>query len=122
MYVQLLSCVMSSAKALDAGVTWGAALVMGVMTATFGGIIRDVLAQEQSVLLRREIYITAAVLGSAIFVISQQAGAPFAPAAGLGFVAALTLRSLALWRGWSMPGYRGGQGGDAEGRSTQAHD
>ena len=47
------------------GVPGTVAVVTGVMTATFGGILRDLLAAEPSVLLRPEIYVTAALTGAA---------------------------------------------------------
>ena len=43
------------------------AVVMGVITAVVGGIIRDVLGQEPSMILRREIYVTASLVGAIIF-------------------------------------------------------
>jgi uncharacterized membrane protein YeiH len=81
------------------------AIVMGVLTATCGGIIRDVVAHEPSVLLRREIYVTAALLGASVFVVLQLFAVP-ALAAGLaGFAAALALRACAILFGWSLPGF-----------------
>src|SRR6478752_906744 len=50
-------------RALLAGTGPGAAVAMGVITATFGGVIRDVLGAESPVVLSREIYVTAALLG-----------------------------------------------------------
>ena len=54
---------------------------MGVMTACVGGIIRDVLANEPSILMRPELYVTAAALASGLFVILTLFGAPPALAA-----------------------------------------
>src|SRR6185437_11145024 len=53
--------VVGALKALSLGAPPLSAVVMGVLTSTFGGIIRDVLAEEPSVLLRRELYVTAAL-------------------------------------------------------------
>src|SRR6478609_2760719 len=47
-----------AAKALSYGVAPVPAFAMGVLTACIGGIIRDVLAGEPSVLMRRELYVT----------------------------------------------------------------
>ena len=57
-----------AAKALDYGVAPVPAFAMGVMTACVGGIIRDVLAGEPSILMRPELYVTAAALASGLFV------------------------------------------------------
>jgi len=81
------------------------AVVMGVLTATFGGIVRDVLAQEPSTLLRREIYITAAALGSGAYVTLRILGVDEGFAAGIGMGAAFFLRAGAIRFGWSLPGF-----------------
>ena len=57
-----------AAKALNYGVAPVPAFAMGVMTACVGGIIRDVLANEPSILMRPELYVTAAALASGLFV------------------------------------------------------
>ena len=60
--------VYGAAKALGYGVPPVPAALMGVMTACVGGIIRDVLAGEPSILMRPELYVTAAALASASYV------------------------------------------------------
>ena len=57
-----------AAKALGYGVAPVPAFAMGVLTACVGGIIRDVLAGEPSILMRPELYVTAAALASGLFV------------------------------------------------------
>ena len=81
------------------------AIMMGVITACVGGIIRDVLAGEPSILLRPELYVTAAALSAALFVILAVWGVALLPAAGLAALAGFTLRALAIVRGWSIPAY-----------------
>jgi uncharacterized membrane protein YeiH len=88
------------------------ALVMGMLTGTAGGIIRDVLAREPSVLMRREIYVTAALAGAAVFVLIDALNLPGGLAAGLGFVTAFVVRGGALAYGWSFPSYRSRPGRD----------
>lgn len=99
--------VFGTAKALSLGITPLPALMMGVITACVGGIIRDVLAGEPSILLRPEIYVTAAALAATLFVLSAMAGLPFWIAALLGASAGFVLRALAIARGWAIPSYRG---------------
>ena len=99
--------VLGAAKALSLGTPPLTATVFGVMTATFGGILRDVVAGTPSVLLRREIYITAAFAGSAVYVLAEALGLGFWPAALAGSATALTLRAGALAFGWHLPGHRG---------------
>lgn len=100
--------VVGAAKAASLGAPPLPAIVMGVLTATCGGIIRDVVAEEPSVLLRREIYITAALLGSATFALLQAFGVAALPAGIAGFSAALALRACAIVLDWSLPGFPGG--------------
>lgn len=106
--------VMGSAKALAAGAPAVPAMVMGAMTATFGGVIRDVVAGEPSVLLRREIYVTAAFAGAAVHVLLIGVGAPFWAAAAPGAAVAFVIRAGALARGWSLPVYRPRPGRDVD--------
>ena len=61
--------VVGALKAQSLGVPPFACVVMGVLTATFGGVIRDVLAHEPSILLRHELYVTPALLGAGAFVV-----------------------------------------------------
>jgi len=82
------------------------AVVMGVLTATFGGILRDLLAGEPSVLLRPEIYVSSALAGSFIFTVGTLGGLPAPVAALAGFAAAFAVRGGALRFGWSFPAYR----------------
>jgi uncharacterized membrane protein YeiH len=97
--------VVGAAKAVALGAPPLAAVVMGVLTATFGGIVRDVLAGEPSVLLRREVYVSAALLGAGVFVALEAAGVAALAAGPTGFAAALTVRACAIvWR-WSLPGF-----------------
>ena len=61
--------VIGAAKALALHVDPVVATAMGVLTACFGGVIRDVLAGQPSVLLKREISVSAALLAAALFVV-----------------------------------------------------
>lgn len=97
--------VVGAAKATEYGAPHLTAIVMGVMTATCGGIIRDVVAHEPSVLLRREIYITAALLGATVFAGLHYLGVAAFTAGMAGFGAALALRACAILFNWSLPGF-----------------
>ena len=90
------------------------AVVMGMLTATFGGILRDLLAGEPSVLLRPEIYVTAALAGAATYTAASLAGLPLVLAALAAFVAAFIVRGGALRFGWSFPRYRSRPGRNPE--------
>ena len=101
-----LVTVAGTAKGLDAGVGPVVAVVMGVITATVGGIIRDLLGHEPSVILKREIYVTAALIGAVVYSAASGFGLPRLTAAILGGGSAFTMRGLAIVLQWSLPTYR----------------
>ena len=94
-----------AAKALRYGVAPVPAFAMGVMTACVGGIIRDVLANEPSILMRPELYVTAAALASGLFVLLSWFGAPPALTALVAGLIGFALRGAAIARGISLPAY-----------------
>jgi len=94
-----------AAKALNYGVAPVPAFAMGVMTACVGGIIRDVLANEPSILMRPELYVTAAALASGLFVALTLFGASPGLAALVAGLAGFSLRGAAIARGLSLPAY-----------------
>jgi uncharacterized membrane protein YeiH len=97
--------VYGAAKALTYGVAPVPSFVMGILTACAGGIIRDVLAGEPSILMRPELYVTAAALASGLLVALPLLGVPPQAAALIAAVAGFALRALAIARGWSLPAY-----------------
>lgn len=99
--------VVGAAKATEFGAPPLPAIVMGALTATCGGVIRDVLAGEPSVLLRRDVYVTAALLGATVYVAAAWGGIPAAAAGWAGFAAALTVRAGAILFRWTLPGFLG---------------
>jgi uncharacterized membrane protein YeiH len=99
--------VVGALKALSLGAPPLSAIVMGVLTATFGGVIRDVLADEPSVLLRRELYVTAALAGAAAFVVLRLIGVAILPASLAGAALAFATRAGAIVFKWSLPGFPG---------------
>lgn len=103
-------CVFGAWKGLDVTGSPVVAVVMGVLTATFGGILRDQLAGEPSVLLRPEIYITAAMVGAGVYTGLDLAGLPLMLAALPAAVAAFAIRGGAMKFGWSFPPYKGRPG------------
>jgi len=95
-----------AAKGLAATASPTVAIVMGMLTATFGGILRDLLAGEPSVLLKPEIYVSAAMVGAAIYTLAELAELPPQVSAFVAFVTAFMVRGGALKFGWTFPAYR----------------
>lgn len=109
-----LVCVVGAERALTANAGAFIAITMGVVSATFGGIIRDIIGGESPLILRKEIYVTAALAGAAVYV-----GLVVLPlsrdiAAVAGFAACFVIRGLALTYGWSLPVYKARAGRSAE--------
>jgi uncharacterized membrane protein YeiH len=96
-----------AAKALDADAGPVVAVVMGVITGAFGGIIRDVLGGEVPMVLRRDIYATAALVAATVLVLADRLGATREQATTLGFVAGFLVRAMAIRYSWSLPAHRG---------------
>jgi uncharacterized membrane protein YeiH len=94
-----------AAKGLSWGVAPWPAAAMGVLTACLGGIVRDVLAGEPSILMRRELYVTAAALSSALMVGLAGLGLATTLAGLIAALAGFALRAAAIARGWSLPPY-----------------
>lgn len=98
--------VLGSAKALSYGVPPVPAALMGIITGCVGGIIRDVVAGRPSIIMRPELYVTAAAVSSVLTVLGSQM--PFSSAWmwGSAFLAGFALRSAAIQWQWGLPSYR----------------
>jgi uncharacterized membrane protein YeiH len=95
-------------KGLAYGVAPLPAIGMGVLTGCLGGIIRDLLADEPSILMRPELYVTAAALSAALTVGLLLLGLSGMAAGLIAAAAGFTLRGCAIHFGWSLPAYRRG--------------
>jgi uncharacterized membrane protein YeiH len=92
-------------KALHYGVPPLPAAAMGVVTACMGGVIRDMVAGTPSILMRHELYVTAAMLAAGAFVLFSLIGLPAPLPALIGAAAGFTLRAAAIRWKLAMPGY-----------------
>ena len=114
-------CVIGAAKGLALGVPAPIAVVTGVMTATFGGILRDIVTGEPSVLMRREIYVTAALIGASLYVMLHLLGrAPRCPPRWSRRWPPSAVRGGALHFGWQFPVYRARAGAHGGGSRREA--
>jgi len=78
-------------------------VLMGTMTGSAGGVLRDMLCAEIPLILRRDIYATAAIVGASGYLLAQSAGLERAPAFGIGMALIIVLRVYAILRGWRLP-------------------
>lgn len=97
-----LFSVLGASTAEAAGAHPLVSILFGAMSACFGGIIRDVVANEPPILFRREIYVTAALAGAAAYTLLPVEW-PFIARALPAWATALLIRVLALRLNWSLP-------------------
>ncbi|MEO3824548.1 trimeric intracellular cation channel family protein [Actinomadura sp. B10D3] len=103
-----LFCTTGTIKALDHGLSPIHAVLLGVVTAVGGGILRDVLSgQIPAVLYDRQLYALPALLGAAVTAAADGAGLHGAAFAAGGAVLAFGLRVVAMRYGWRAPRPRG---------------
>jgi uncharacterized membrane protein YeiH len=85
------------------------AVLMGVITAAFGGVLRDIVCNEIPAALRdHRPYAVCAFVGGWVLVLAQHLGVPASIALLLGAACASGLRVLALWTGYTLPRWSSG--------------
>ena len=94
-----------TAKALAYGLPPIPAVLMGVITGCVGGIIRDVLAGQPSILMRPELYVTAAALSSVLCAVGLMFGIERLPVLAVASAAGFALRGAAIHWGLAIPSY-----------------
>lgn len=109
LWADAIGLALFSAVGTERAITSGApalvAVVMGIITACFGGIIRDLLGQERSIIFSYEIYVTAAMAAAATFVAFHSLGLSREVAISASVLVGVGLRGGALLWGWSVPRY-----------------
>ncbi|MEP4148754.1 MAG: trimeric intracellular cation channel family protein [Halioglobus sp.] len=104
-----LFSVLGAVKAVQLGAPDIVAVGMGVMTATFGSMIRDTLLNQEPVLLGPEIYVSAAFLGASSYTLLESFDVTASLALPVSIAAAFLLRACAIIFDLRLPKY-GGQG------------
>jgi len=84
------------------GVSPGVSVLMGCITGVAGGVIRDVLSAEVPLLLRdRELYATAAIAGSVVYIaVTRWFDTPVPAAVIIGMITIVVLRFSSIW--WKL--------------------
>ncbi|MFN9580519.1 MAG: trimeric intracellular cation channel family protein [Novosphingobium sp.] len=95
--------VLGTAKALAYGLPPVPAVLMGVITGCVGGIIRDVLAGRPSILMRPELYVTAAALSAGLCALGEVLALPRELAFSGAALAGFALRGWAILSGLALP-------------------
>ncbi|MCT4559162.1 MAG: trimeric intracellular cation channel family protein [Pelagimonas sp.] len=93
--------------ALELGQSTVVVVVMGIATGCAGGLMRDVVANEVPLVLKQgELYVTCALLGSGMLIVSLQVGLTPDKAALTGAIVTFSSRAGSLLLGWRLPVYR----------------
>ena len=80
-----------------------AAVILGVLTAVAGGLLRDVLCQVEPVLLHRETIGTACTVGALVYVLIEPTSLPNGAVALISGAVIVLVRSLSIQKGWNLP-------------------
>lgn len=94
-------------KTLNMGLPAWTAITMGGVTGAGGGVIRDVLINEEPLIFRKEIYAMACVAGGLVYVTGEQLGLGPNSTAILSSLTVVVIRVLAVKYHWHLPVVRG---------------
>ncbi|MFO7830934.1 MAG: trimeric intracellular cation channel family protein [Desulfuromonadaceae bacterium] len=95
--------VIGTQKAIHFGASFIVAVAMGVMTATAGGMIRDMLSGQVPLILRKEIYASACIAGGALLYAGYAMGFNHTASALAAATLVIVLRLLAIRHNWALP-------------------
>lgn len=90
-------------KGLNAGLSPVMCIILGTITASFGGVIRDILCNEIPVIFRKEVYATICILGGVIYFILIQFPVDSAYAYVAAIMSIIVMRLLAVRFKISLP-------------------
>lgn len=95
--------VIGTSKALSFNLGFMGAVIMGVMTATCGGLVRDLLSNQIPLILQHEIYASACVVGGSVFYALHQLAVPSAVNLTISALLVIAIRGAAIMKGWQLP-------------------
>ena len=81
-------------------------MIMGVITGVAGGMIRDILSAEVPLILRKEVYATAALCGSLVYVVMNRLDLPDTACLLLSATVTLLIRLAAIHYNFALPVFR----------------
>lgn len=95
--------VIGTEVALRLGHGFIIAIIASVITGVFGGVLRDILTNQIPLVFQKELYASVAVLATCVYFVCSWCGFSEPLQAGISVTAAISVRLLAIWRGWSLP-------------------
>ena len=101
-----IATISGSYLALQQGVSWLAAIILGLITAVTGGLLRDVLCQVEPVLLHRETIGTSSLVGAITFVWLQQLDVDLTLSAVIGAAVVVITRIISIYFDLNLPKFK----------------
>ncbi len=98
-----LYTILGMQKALSFAVNDWAAMLLGVMSAIFGGVIRDTLVNDLPLIFDRQVYATACLAGAILFWVGRSAGIDPTVNFWLASSTITIIRLVAIRYGWALP-------------------
>lgn len=95
--------VIGTGKAIDFRMGFIGSVMMGVMTATAGGMIRDILSTQVPLVLQKEVYASACLAGGVLLYLLNLTALPRNWALLIAALTVIVLRLLAIYHNWSLP-------------------
>lgn len=101
-----LFTILGTQLALSQAVSPLIAIVLGMMTGSFGGLIRDILNNEIPLILRKEIYATAALIGSVAYILLIESAINDQISMIIAMILVLCIRVIAIQKKLSLPQFQ----------------
>ena len=95
--------VIGTGKAIDYHIGFFGSVMMGVLTATAGGMIRDIISNRVPLVLQREVYASACLAGGSLLFLLHLTAFPGSWALVVAAVSVTGVRLLAIRNGWALP-------------------
>lgn len=98
-----LFTILGLQKTLDLGLSPGIAVIMGMVSAVFGGVVRDTLTNEVPLIFRKEIYATACLFGGVLYLILGEFPLEDSWRISITVFSIMVIRILAVKKKWALP-------------------
>lgn len=98
-----LFTVVGFQKTMDAGFAMWVAIIMGMFTGAIGGVLRDILINEEPLIFRHDIYALACILGGLVYAMGEWMGWPSAVSQILCAAMVIVMRLMAVHYHWQLP-------------------
>ncbi len=97
-----LFTVLGIKLSLNFGLMWESALMLGVVSAVFGGVVRDVLCNEVPLIFRKEIYASACMLGGIVYLLLSELDLNESLVTISSMLVVIATRYFAIINAWSL--------------------